>query len=199
MTPLTLIGAGGHGKVVADLAAALGYDRISFLDDAYPARRTNGPWPIIGAPQDTAPIGPLFCAIGRNGVRANMFETFDLWHAPSLRHPAAICSPFASIGAGSVLMAGTIINTDSTIGRGCIINTAASVDHDCQIGDFVHISPGARLAGGTRVGPRSWVGIGAGVREGTQIGADVIIGAGAAVVADVPDGTRVRGVPAKPF
>ena len=89
-------------------------------------------------------------------------------------------------------------NVDSRIGIGAIINTDATVDHDCVLGSAVHVSPGAHLAGGVCVGDRSWVGIGSAVRQLARIGSDVMVGAGAAVVADIPDGCVVTGVPARP-
>ncbi|MGJ8561834.1 MAG: acetyltransferase [Litorimonas sp.] len=195
MTRLHLIGAGGHGKVVADTALACGYEEILFFDPDWPARKSHNGWPIAGA---HAPEGfSTFCAVGSNGTRAQLFQELDLWQSPSLIHSQAIVSPSARIGAGSLLVAGAIVNAATTIGRGVIINTAASIDHDCVVEDFVHISPGARLAGGVLVGTSAWIGIGAVVREGVSVGANAVIGAGAAVIDDVPEGARMAGVPAK--
>jgi len=95
------------------------------------------------------------------------------------------------------VVGGVVVNADAQIGRGVILNTGCSVDHDCILQDFVHISPGARLAGNVRVGAGSWIGIGAVVREGVRIGSDVMVGAGATVINDIPDNTRVAGVPAR--
>ena len=198
MRPIRIIGAGGHGKVVAETAAACGYADIAFLDDAYPARRENGCWTIVGlsgAETDAA----LFCAIGNNTARAHLFETLRLESSPVLIHPAATLSPSARLGAGTLVVAGAVVNADVEVGRGVILNTCCSIDHDCILNDFVHVSPGARLAGNVRVGARSWIGIGAVVREGVTIGEDVLVAAGAAVVEDLPNGVRVGGVPARPL
>lgn len=196
MNPLTIICAGGHGKVVADIAEACGFDQIVFVDDKWPERTENCRWPIVSKP-DVSMDGPLFCARGLNEVRAKMFDEFKLSDSPVLIHPAATVSISASIGAGTVVVAGAVVNADANVGRGAILNTGSSVDHDCDLADFVHLSPGARLAGGVTVGARSWIGIGATVADGITIGSDAIVGAGAAVVSDVPDGARVVGVPAK--
>ncbi|WP_296427260.1 acetyltransferase [Yoonia sp.] len=193
---LVIVGAGGHGKVVADIAALCGYGQIVFVDDAWPNRTQNGCWPIVGCPTATGDSG-MFCAVGDNAIRSELFEKLALAHSPKLLHPSTIISPTAQIGAGTVAMATVVINADATIGRGVILNTGCSIDHDCAIADFAHISPGARLAGGVRVGARSWIGIGAVVREGITIGNDVIVGAGAAVVRDIKDGAQVAGVPAR--
>lgn len=91
------------------------------------------------------------------------------------------------------------MNAGACIGRGAILNTGCSVDHDCILGMTVHVSPGARLAGGVIIGEGSWIGIGASVKQLVRIGSRVIVGAGAVVLADVPDGITVVGVPARPI
>lgn len=198
---LVILGAGGHGRVAADIARAMGWGQISFLDAAWPGRTANGSWPIIGDFSAAAGLrdagAALFCAIGSNAGRETVMRDMDLSDAPALIHPGAIVSPDAAIGPGCFIAPGAIINVLARLGAGVIINTGASVDHDCSIGDFTHISPGARLAGTVTLGPRSWVGIGAAVREGVVIGADVMVGAGAAVIRNLPDGVRVGGVPAR--
>jgi len=195
MTNIRIIGAGGHGKVVADTAEALGYEMISFLDLAWPTRDTHGRWKVVGLPSEIG--GEKFCAIGDNTARARVFDTLGLHGSRVLAHPSSIVSPSAQLGAGTFLAAGAVVNADARVGRGVILNTGCSVDHDCELGDFVHVSPGARLAGNVVIGANSWIGIGAVVREGVRIGRDVIVAAGAAVIDDIEDQARVGGVPAK--
>ncbi len=200
MTALGLIGAGGHGKVVADTARAIGWDDIAFFDAAFPDRHQNGDWPIVGTdPQDlTGPwTGALFCSIGDNTTRARIFDDLNLDASPVLCHPSVILSPSAYLGSGTLAVAGSIVNAVAVVGRGVILNTACSVDHDCVLGDFVHLSPGVRLAGNVSIGARSWIGIGVVIREGIRIGSDVMVGAGAVVISDLPDGAYVAGVPAR--
>lgn len=196
MTRLAIIGAGGHGKVVADTAEACGYTQIVFLDRIWPERGENGRWPIVAQPARQVD-GDMFCAVGRNDIRARLFAAFGLGDSPVLADPRAVLSPTARFGAGTLVVAGVVVNADARIGQGCILNTGCSVDHDCTLGEFVHISPGARLAGGVHVGDGSWIGIGAVVREGCRIGRNAMVAAGAVVIQDIPDDTRVAGVPAR--
>jgi sugar O-acyltransferase (sialic acid O-acetyltransferase NeuD family) len=203
MRRLAILGASGHGKVVADTAQCGGWDQVDFYDDAWPGLASNGSWHVVG--DSTAMYARLqdyqgvMVAIGNNAVRHAKLESLIAAQAPvvSLIHPMAFVSQYASIGPGSVVFAGAVVNADAKIGFGAILNTGCSVDHDCVLGDAVHVSPGARLAGGVRVGERSWIGIGASIRQLIRIGSDVIVGAGASVVGDVPDGQVVVGVPAK--
>lgn len=197
MNKLLIIGAGGHGKVVADTAEACGYSDIAFLDQSWPEKTKNGRWKIIG--KLTQSDVTMFCAVGKNDIRARIFEKYHLNNSPVLIHPSAILSPTVKMGPGALVVAGSVVNADTSIGRGTILNTACGVDHDCTIGDFVHISPGAHLAGGVCVGDGTWIGIGAVVREGVRIGKNVTVAAGAAVVSDIEDGVRVGGVPALEF
>ncbi|NBA97278.1 acetyltransferase [Pseudomonas sp. R5(2019)] len=203
MRKLAVLGASGHGKVVADTAQCCGWDQVDFYDDAWPGLTRNGNWfvggdwaAMVARLQDYQGV---IVAIGNNTVRHVKLAALIGVAAPvvSVIHPQAVISQYASIGTGSVVFAGVVVNADAKIGSGAILNTGCSVDHDCVLGDTVHISPGARLAGAVNVGERSWIGIGASVRQLIRIGSDVVVGAGASVVSDVSDGAVVVGVPAK--
>jgi sugar O-acyltransferase (sialic acid O-acetyltransferase NeuD family) len=139
-------------------------------------------------------------AIGAPEARAAWHEHLESlgFQLAVLVHPSAQIGRTTTIGAGSVLMAGAIVNSGSSIGRSVIVNTAASIDHDCVIGDFVHVAPGARLAGTVRVGSRAHVGIGACVLQNRSIGDGAIVGGGAVVIDDVAAHATVVGVPARP-
>lgn len=197
MKRLAIIGAGGHGKVVADTAEMAGYSDIVFWDDAYPEKQENGPWPVIGKPGERVADGPVFLAVGQNRMRSRLWGDLVIEGSPVLQHPSAVISRYATVSAGTLAVAGSIVNAGANVGKGVILNTGCSVDHDCRVADFVHISPGARLAGNVSIGARSWIGIGAVVREGVMIGEDVTVAAGAVVTKDVPNGQTVAGVPAR--
>jgi sugar O-acyltransferase (sialic acid O-acetyltransferase NeuD family) len=198
--PLLIVGAGGHGRVIADTAESLGYTDIAFCDDAFPDRQSNLTWPIIAKSVFSSnPIDNVFVAMGRNETRLSIIKRLIEMNVklPSLVHPTAHVSRQAAVGIASFVGPQAAVNVGSVLGIGVIVNTAASVDHDCQIGDGVHISPGARLAGSVSVGRETWIGIGAAVRENISIGERVTVGAGACVVADVENNMRVLGVPAR--
>lgn len=203
MNRLAILGASGHGKVVADAAALCGWPHIDFFDDAWPERTMCGVWPVVGGSAQL--LGALnaydgvIVAIGNNAIRRTKQQLLEQAGAvmATIVHPAAVVSKHASLGAGSVVFATAVINPFCEIGEGAILNTGCSVDHDCSLGAFVHVSPGARLAGQVQVGDESWVGIGASVRQLTNIGAHVTVGAGAVVVAAVADNLTVVGVPAR--
>ena len=198
---LFIIGASGHGKVVADAAEKMKrYQEIFFLDDAE-IKECNG-YPVIGdvkAADRYINDGDFFVAIGNASVRQKIQEHLIDKQAAiaTIVHPTAVIGKNVTIGKGSVLMAGTILNSGCHIGQGCIINTGASIDHDCLASDYVHVSVGAHLAGTVTVGERTWVGIGAIVSNNLQITHDCMIGAGAVIVHSIDKSGTYVGVPAK--
>ena len=203
MKKLFLIGAGGHGKVVADIAEKMDcYETICFLDDVRPSGETCGKWKIVGTTQDGIQHDDgweFFPAIGNAAARSKITERLEQNHLeiPLLIHPDASIAPDCKIGRGTVIMAGAVINSGSLIGKGVIINTCASADHDNIIGDFSHVAVGAHLAGNVHLGRNVWVGIGAVVSNHLTIADDVVIGAGATVIRDLDEKGTYVGVPAE--
>lgn len=203
MKRLAILGASGHGKVIADAALLSEWDDVVFYDDAWPSRKANGYWPVVGDTkallENVGEIDGVIVAIGDNSIRQK--KSFQLQQAAlplaSVIHPTAIISKYSRVGKGCFIAASTVVNADSIIGDHAIINTAAVIEHDCYIGAACHISPSASLAGGVVVGERSWVGINATVRQLVKLGDDVIVGAGSVVIKDVQSGTTVVGNPAK--
>lgn len=205
MTGLLIVGASGHGKVIAESAQATGsWSRLAFTDDRWDRLDAWQGIPVIGPARPVADRRPEYAeAVVAIGHAATRLEIMDAHEALGYRlavvvHPSAVLSPSARLGAGSVVLAQAAVNAEARLGRGCIVNTGASVDHDCRLGDGVHVCPGAALAGDVHVGARTWIGIGAAICQGVAIGSDVIIAAGAVVVDDVADGVTVMGVPARP-
>lgn len=202
---LALLGASGHGKVVADTALCAGWDEVVFFDDAWPGVVRNGHWSVLGDSamllEQLRAFDGVVVAIGNCQVRLRKQQELAAAGAcmATIVHPRAWVSAHAPVGVGSVLMAGVVVNADARIGEACIINTGATVDHDCVLADGVHVAPGAHLSGNVSVGRCGWVGVGAAVRQGITIGSDAMVGAGAVVVRAVPEGTTVAGNPAVRF
>jgi len=203
---LLVYGAGGHGKVVADVARSAGWVVVGFIDDAQ-ARdgATIGGLPVrslaewqAAPPVHLVPVVAL--GVGDNTARARCHARLleAGFEVVSVVHCSAVVAPTARIGQGTVVMACAAVNPDATLGAGCIVNTGAVVEHDCALGDYVHLSPNAALGGNVAIGHRSHLGLGAVALPGVRIGAEVRVGAGAAVIRDVQDGLTVVGVPARP-
>lgn len=204
MGHLAILGASGHGKVVADAASLdANWETISFFDDAWPHVGAKMPWPVVGNTQDLLETLDQFhgvvIGIGDNAIRQQKHELLLKNKAKivSIVHPQAYISRYAVIAPGCVVFAQAVININAYVGSNTIINTGATIDHDCHLCGYVHVSPGANLAGGVSVGKGSWMGIGSSVKQGVKIGSNVIVGAGSVVIEPIPDGQIVAGVPAK--
>lgn len=195
---IVIIGAGGHGRVVADIAEACGDTVIGFLDDS---NTINNKVNIIGKSVDAEKYcdgaTELFVAVGNCKIREKLMNSLPNAKWYTAIHPSAIISPSAVIGEGTCVMPNAVVNNSAVIGRGTIINTCASVDHDDVIGDFVHIACGAHLAGTVTVGNGTWVGIGSIISNNVSLCANLMVGAGAVVVKDITEEGTYVGVPAR--
>lgn len=197
MKQLLIIGASGHGKVVADIAKLNGYDSILFFDDNKSLTHC-GSYRVVGVTADVENYeGDVFIAIGNASIRERIHTMYSHRTLPVLIHPSAVIADTVQISVGTVIMAGAVINADAVIGKGCIINTCASVDHDCVLCDFIHISVGAHIAGTVHIGNRTWIGIGAAVSNNLEICDNCMIGAGAVVIRNIEESGTYFGVPAK--
>ena len=195
MNKLIIIGASGHGKVVADIARLNGYEDIVFLDDDETKKECAG-YPVVGKSYE-APDGDIFVAIGNNEIRKIICEKYSERNQPVLIHPCAVVAEGTKIGPGSVVMAGAVINPGTTIGCGCIINTCCSVDHDCNVSDYVHVSVGAHLCGTVRIEGETCIGAGTTVINNVTICNKCITGAGSVVIKDITIPGTYVGVPSK--
>ena len=168
MKKLLILGAGGYGRTVADMARQLGiYDKIGFLDDG----RSGGE--ILGKCGEYT----LFCdentevypAFGSNSLRRQWMERLAEEDIPvaGLVHPKAYVSPTAKLGAGVVVLPMAVVNTGCVVGDGCIVNIGAMVDHDCVIEDYVHLCPGVVVKAENRVPAMSKVESGTVILNGT--------------------------------
>lgn len=197
MRKLAIIGASGHGKVVADIARKNGYSEIVFFDDDESIHECGG-YPVIGNSSKAGRIdADIIVGIGNADIRKRIQESVPEEKLVTLIHPDAVIAEDVAIGAGTVVMAGAVINPGVRIGKGCIINTCSSVDHDCVVGDYVHIAVGSHLCGTVSAGSGTWIGAGATVSNNISICPDCMIGAGAVVVKDIDSAGTYMGVPAR--
>jgi sugar O-acyltransferase (sialic acid O-acetyltransferase NeuD family) len=199
-------GAGGHGKVVADILACRGESEFAgFVDDREElwggrvmglAVFGDGEWLRQEARRSRVAVA---LGVGDGLARRKIVERCAAWGVEIVTavHPRAMVSLTARLGNGIVVMAGAVINADARVGLGAIVNSGAVVEHDVEICDFAHVAPRAATGGGSRLGPFSHLGMGAVVLERVRVGSHSIVGAGAVVVEDLPDGVVAMGVPAR--
>lgn len=203
MQRLAILGASGHGKVVADTAVQAGWKIISFFDDCWPTPHDGQQNRIVGNTnlliKERDNFDGIIVAIGNNQIRLRKTQELSRAGLPvtSLAHPFSYISNDVKIGEGTVIFAGAVVQPGTILGNASIVNTGATIDHDCNIAAGSHICPGAHLAGGVTVGMCTWVGIGSSIKQNICIGSDVTIGAGAVVIRNVPSDVTMFGVPAR--
>ncbi len=205
MPDLILLGGGGHARsVLAALLAAgesvrgylapeaspdwsllyLGDDEVLNDLDPAQARVVNG----LGSIASTAARRRLYDhAVARGCTVVGVI------------HPRAIVDLEASIDPSAHVLAGAIVSAGAAIGVDAIVNSGAIIEHDCIVGAHAHVSPGAVLGGEVHIGDGAHIGLGSRVLQGLTVGSGSVVGAGAVVISDVPAGTTVVGVPARPL
>lgn len=204
---IIIVGAGGHGRVCADVAEAAGFVISGFADHNHElGDLINGYQCVANSFEDLQEhckpeVTDLFIAITDNQLRESIYRKAGQigFAVPTLIHPTAVISKHAKIGRGTVVMPGVVVNANAVVGEYCILNTGCRIDYDVSLADGVQISPGASIAGGVSIGAKSFIGTGAGVIPNIVIGNGCLIGACAAVTKHVGHGERVAGVPAKPI
>jgi len=202
MKSIAILGASGHGKVIAEIAELSGYQKIVFFDDNKTEKLFEF-WKIQGDTKNLISNLSIFdaciVAIGNNKIRMEKINLLLLNNANiiSLIHPLASVSLYSKIQKGSVVMAGAVINPFVNIGISCIINTNSTIEHDCMIGHGVHVSPNVAIAGGVSVGDETWIGIGSSVKQNIKIGSHVILGIGSVLLKNLPNKVTAYGIPAK--
>lgn len=210
-SPVIVIGAGGHARVLADALLSAGRPVLGFTDTNAALRGTVllG-LPVLGddgildrhSPREIMLVNGIGSIDNRApSLRKRVQEVLRAqgWRFVSVAHPKAILSPHATLGEGVQLMAGSIVQCGAVLGDGVIVNTGSIVEHDVCVGDWTHLAPGAIVCGDVRIGRSCHVGAGATVRQGLTIGDSCLVGLGAAVVRDAAPATVLTGVPARPL
>lgn len=175
---LLIIGAGGHGRSVAEAAMLQQrYQLLGFLDDGCaPGTRVLG-WPVLGTvadlPQIANQANTVIVAVGNNAVRERLVQQVLALGLPlaTVVHPFSAVSPSAALAAGCAVMAGAVVGTEATLGLAAIVNAGAVVDHHAVVEDFGHLGVGAVMGGGTRLGRAAWLQAGCALGYGVAIAA----------------------------
>ncbi len=184
-TTLLILGAGGHGKAVAEAALLSGFwTDIAFIDDSWPQVQMIFGLPILsniaGLTEVASKYSAGIVAVGSNTLRqkwSNLLRDAGLPLA-TIIHPSACVSSTANIGEGSTIMALAMVGVDVSIGECSIINAHSTVDHDVKLGDYVHLGVGVHLAGGVKIGHRAWLQVGTCVGYQVSIEDDCICDSG---------------------
>lgn len=188
-----VIGASGHGKVIADIIKCSGDKFIGFLDDDASKKGVLGKVAECEKYKDKY----FIIGIGNNAIRRKIAEKYPNLQYYIAVHPTAVMSENVSLGNGTVVMANVVVNANAQIGDHCILNTSCVVEHDNIIANYVHISPGAVLCGTVRVGENTHIGASVVVKNNITITNDVQIGCGGVVVKDIELSGTYVGIPVK--
>lgn len=196
---LLIIGCGGHGKVVAEIAELKGYSQINFFDENESIKKFMEKKTYSSIQENFS--SSFFIAIGDNYTRELFYLKFLKKYvnalAVNLFHPSCIISKRCEIGFGNVFMSNAIINSSSKIGNGVILNTGSTIDHDCYLDDFSSIAPGVSVGGNVKIGKRSVISIGAKIKHNISIGDDSVIGGCSFVNKNIGNNYVSYGIPAK--
>lgn len=190
---IAIYGAGGHGKVVGEIALLNNFEDIFFFDDAINLGSEKFPFKIEGSSKDLESnlknFDYFFVAIGNNFIRKKKIEWLNSLNVKlvTLIHPNSFVSRFVSLGQGVCVMANVVLNAGVSIGDGVILNSSASIDHDCEIGNYAHISPNCSLSGGVIIGESTHIGTGTSIHPLIKIGKNVKTAVGSRVFKDLFD------------
>lgn len=200
---VVIIGAGGHGKVIADIIEKSGDNVVGFLDDNIEiGQKIIANYTVLGKIAECKNMQSenkslyFIIAIGDNHIRKEIYKKYELNYYTAI-HPSSNIGFDVIIKEGTVVMANTCINSNTIIGKNCIINTGAIIEHDNHIESYVHVSPNATLCGTVKIGAFTHIGAGTVIKNNIEITDDCVIGAGAVVVKNVEEKGIYVGVPAK--
>ena len=198
MSKLVIFGAGGHAKVVADIALKNGFEIEGFLDDNASASSVIG-YPLLGKLNDCVKYKETHVfamGIGNNAVRKMIFEKYPDYEYPTLIHPTASIGIETKIGKGTAVMPFVVVNACAEVGEFSILNSASVIEHDCRVGDFCLIAPNVSMCGVSETGNMVWLGAGSVVNQTVKICDGVMVGSGAVVTKDITQSGTYVGVPA---
>jgi len=183
---LLLVGAGGFGRMVADLAM-LQYD-CAFVDDGQLVGTDICGIPVVGGLADLPDLrkeyGLLVVGIGNNWFRAQVYEKAKAlgFAFPNIVAPSAYISPYAKLGCGCVVLQNACVQNGTSVGNGVLLNAGTEIHCDATVGDYTLIYTNSVIRTGATVGSL------------TRIGSNVTVCNHAAVPdgADILDCTAVH-------
>ena len=206
---LLILGAGGTGREVLDIIAALnaaggGYECAGFLDDdselwglEIRGLKVHGPIEravefeagLVDALGSSDSYSMREDALARTGAAPEHFE--------SLVHPTAVLSVASHVGAGSIVYPHVVIGAEVSVGRHVTIMANAVLNHDATVGDFSIVTSGVNVAGRVAIGRSCYIGTGASLRQDVVVGDGSLVGMGSVVLDDVAPDSVVAGCPAR--
>ena len=203
-----IVGSSGHAKVVIDILERRPEYRIAGLFDLprLVGKEVLG-YPILGSEEQlpqyrqSQELDGVIVAIGDNDLRRKVVESIERLCPvlPFVRaiHPSVQLGKAVSVGPGSVLIAGAVVNAAAKVGAHCIVNTKASLGHDAVMQDFSSLASGATVGGGALMGTGCAIALSATVLHNRKVGAHTVVGAGAVVSRDLPDAVVAYGIPCR--
>ena len=208
MSDVLVIGGGDQGRqAISAIEAGTTLRVTGVLDAVIPRGTVVAGYPVVGTDDDLSACaaqrraGAFVVAIGDNATRGALIERLTA-ACPELRlvsvvHPAAMVARDATIGEGTIVLAGAVVSNNCKTGRGVLFGTRSSIDHDCVIDDYASLAPGVTTGGTVHIGRATALGVGANVVHGITIGADTVVGAGSLVLDDIPDRVIAYGAKAR--
>jgi len=189
---MILIGAGSHSKQIRDILSDLKvYD--DYKTDFYENK-------IEGKVEDVLNVDksiPIFCGIGDNDKRKEIFEKFSDHNWVNIIHPNSWISETSEIGVGNYIGYNSYIGPDTILGDGNIINEYAAILHDTVLKNFNHISIKASVGARNILGSNNFFGMHSLSIPDIYIGNNNIIGANTTIIKNVKDSKKLVGSPAR--
>jgi len=205
---IVLIGGGGHCKSIIDSIICLNkYEIVGIVDSKENIGKNINSIPIIGEDKLLTDlyakgIKSAFITVGSIGychIRERLYNFAKNigFTIPNIIDSTSILAHSVTLGEGTFIGKGCIVNSDTTLGDMVIINSGAIIEHDCRIGNFVHIAPGVTISGNVKIGQYTHIGVGSTIIQGITIGNQTLVGASSLVLKNIDSGLKVFGIPCK--